>query len=146
MGTWWERIGNKEKTRTRLAYNILDTKPNTWYQTVGTISMHDWHSLKTQKKIDPKKLVLDKVRGHILSTGGDALTFLIVQEHHSHVSQMTMYMAEFFLIAIFCKNSTWKMWFRPIQRIFHGESGLNSPNSEKIFFSNCQISTISSSR
>jgi hypothetical protein len=38
-----------------------------------------------------------------------------------------------FLLTNFHKNSTWKMWFQPIQRIFHGKNGLDSSILRKKF-------------
>ncbi len=32
----------------------------------------------------------------------------------------------------FCHISTWKVWFWPIQRIFHGKNGPNLPDFKKI--------------
>ncbi len=41
---------------------------------------------------------------------------------------------------------TWKIWFRPMQRIFHGKKAPNLPDFKEKKSQNCQIFMISSSR
>jgi hypothetical protein len=48
-----------------------------------------------------------------------------------HFQLLSSFLAVFFLLANFCKNSTWKMRFQSIQKIFHGRIGPNSPNLKK---------------
>ncbi len=43
-----------------------------------------------------------------------------------------------FLGKFFGQILTWKIWFQPIQRIFHEKNGPNSPDSKFLKIPNCQ--------
>jgi hypothetical protein len=47
---------------------------------------------------------------------------------------MTNQTSEFLSMANLRQISTWKIWFRPLPRIFHGKYASNSPDFEEFFF------------
>jgi hypothetical protein len=78
--------------------------------------------LKIKKNPEPD--IITKSKNYPILKLNTTLSSLITSELQPLTSSV-------FLLANFSKNSTWKMWFRPVQRIFHGKNGPNSLNFKK---------------